>query len=166
MGLSQENINKLCMTGLYKCKPVLEWLPSYKRNSPYWCKNWTFRVGRYKDEYYMRDTYWATGDENPVLLTDENFDLFELVFDFNDVEKFNGEYQKWITYGYDDRFRVAVNSGGINYPVYFIRKGAKPIKEAVVERLRHEISLLENDLKYKQNTLRQVENDELDLRYV
>lgn len=164
--LSQTNIDKLCMTGLYRCDPVLEWLPSYKRDNPYWCKNWTFRVRKNKDGYYMHDTYWSTGDEHPIKLTDQNFDKFELIFDFNDVELFRGGYQKWITYGYNDRFRVAVDSGGLQYAKYFIRKGAKPIKAAVIERLEQEIALLESDLKYKQNTLRQVENGEIDLMWV
>lgn len=35
MALSQKNIEKLRMNGIYRCDPVLEWLPSYKRNNPY-----------------------------------------------------------------------------------------------------------------------------------
>ena len=164
--LSQSNIDKLCMTGLYRCNPVLEWLPSYKRDNPYWCKNWTFRVRKSNDNYYMYDTYWATGDEYPVKLTDKNFDKFELVFDFNDVERFSGDYQKWITYDDKDRFCVSVDSGGVSYPKYYIRRNAVPRKAWVVERLNHEIKLLENDLNYKRETLQKVEDNEIDLRYV
>lgn len=114
----------------------------------------------------MYDTYWATGDEYPVKLTDENFDKFELVFDFNDVERFSGDYQKWITYDDKDRFRVSVDSGGMSYPKYYIRRNAVPRKAWVVERLNHEIKLLEDDLAYKKTALRKVEDDEVDLRYV
>ena len=164
--LSQTNIDKLCMTGLYRCNPVLEWLPSYKRDNPYWCKNWTFRVRKSNDNYYMYDTYWATGDEHPVMLTDSNFDKFELIFDFNDVEKYTDQYRKWINYPKKDRFCVAVDSGGTSYPKYFIRKGALPIKDAVIERLKYDIASLESELKTKRSVLQRVENDELDLRYV
>lgn len=166
MSLSQENIDKLCMTGLYRCEPVLKWLPEYKRNNPYWCKNWTFRVGRFKDQYYMRDTYWATGDENPVLLTDENFDLFELVFDFNDVEKFNLDTQRWLTYAEEDRWCVAVDSGGNSYPKYYIRKGSMPVKKLVAKRLSDEIQNLKLTVKVKTKLLDDVLNDNVDLRYI
>lgn len=165
--LSQSNIDKLCMTGLYRCNPVLEWLPLYKRDNPYWCKNWTFKVKKRDDNYYMYDTYWASGDENPVKLTDDNFDKFELVFDFNDVEEFRGDYQKWITYNNDDRFCVGVDSGGIKYSRCFVRKGAQPMKDAVIERLEHEIRLLENELDLKRKDLHGVKSGEkVDLRWV
>ena len=79
MGLSQDNIDKICMTGVYRCNPVLKWLPSYKRDNPYHCVNWIFTPDKYKDNYYMRDTYWSS-DRFSILLSDENFDMFELLF--------------------------------------------------------------------------------------
>lgn len=166
MSLSQENINKLCMTGLYRCEPVLEWLPSYKRKDPYWCKNWTFRVHEYKGKYYMSDTYWATGDEYPIELTDEIFDKFKLVFDFNDVEKFSGSYNQWLTYPDDQRWNVSIDSGGINNGRYFILKGAMPLKERVLARLKDKIGMLEGELEYKKICLKRVEEDKMDLRFI
>ena len=166
MSLSQENINKLCMTGLYKCEPVLEWLPSFKRDKPYWCKNWTFRVYEYKDRYYMGDTYWVSGDDYPVELTDENFDKFELVFDFNDVEEFRGSYKQWLTYPDDQRWSVSIDSGGITNRKHFILKGAMPLKENVIARLNDEIEYLEGELEYRKRKLKMVEDDKVDLRYV
>ena len=166
MSLSQENINKLCMTGLYRCKPVLEWLPSYKRNDPYWCKNWTFRVREYKGKYYMSDTYWATGDDHPIELTDEIFDRFKLIFDFNDVEKFNGSYNQWLTYPDDQKWNIPVDSGGMSNSRFFIRKGAMPLKERVVARLNDEIKYLEGELGYRKTKLKMVEDDKVDLRFV
>lgn len=166
MSLSQVNIDKLNMNGLYHCNPVPEWLPSWKRDNPYWCRNWTFRVRKYDDDYYMYDTYWATGDENPVLLTDENFDLFELVFDFNDVEKFSGTYNQWLTYPDDKRWNVSIDSGGINNGRYFILKGAMPLKERVLARLKDKIGMLEGELEYKKIYLKRVEEDKMDLRFI
>lgn len=166
MSLSQANIDKLNMNGLYHCNPVLEWLPSWKRDNPYWCRNWTFRVRKYDDDYYMYDTYWSTGDDYPVKLTDENFDKFELVFDFNDVEEFKCSYLKFETYADEDRFRVAVDSGGVNYPKYFIRKDAMPQKDLVILRIQNEIAVLQGELDYKKKELEDVINDKVDLRWV
>ena len=166
MSLSQVNIDKLNMNGLYHCNPVPEWLPSWKRDNPYWCRNWTFRVRKYNDDYYMYDTYWATGDDLPIELTDENFDMFELVFDFDDVEEFKYDYLKWMTYAYEDRFRVAVDSGGVNHPKCFIRKDAMPQKDLVISRMQYEIADLQRRLDYKRKELEDVINDEVDLRWV
>lgn len=166
MSLSQANIDKLNMNGLYHCDPVPEWLPSWKRENPYWCRNWTFRVRKYDDNYYMYDTYWATGDDYPVELTDENFDMFELIFNFDDVEEFRGGYLKWMTYAYEDRFRVAVDSGGVNYPKCFIRKDAMPQKDLVILRIQNEIADLQRELDRKKEQLEDVINDEVDLRWV
>ena len=166
MSLSQANIDKLNMNGLYHCEPVLEWLPWWKRDNPYWCRNWTFRVRKYDDNYYMYDTYWSTGDDYPVKLTDENFDKFELVFDFNDVEEFKCGYLKFETYTDEDRFCVAVDSGGVTYPKHFIRKDAMPQKDLVISRIQDEITDLQRRLDYKKKELEDVINDKVDLRWV
>ncbi len=160
--LSQENIDKLHMNGIYRCDPVLKWLPSYKRDTPYWCKNWTFRVGRSKDgKYYMRDTYWATGDENPIELTDENFDRFEYLFDIDKVRYINS-YEEWLEYPKEDRWCVPLDSMGINFGKYVVRLGAKKIKERVVERLQREINYLEQDIASKKRILEGIANGDID----
>lgn len=84
--LSEENILKLCMTEVYRCDPVKEWLPSYKRDTPYHCCNWTFQARKFEDNYYIVDTYWCT-DSMTVKLTDDNFDIFEFLFDMNEVTR-------------------------------------------------------------------------------
>ena len=166
MSLSQENISKLDLNGLYKCKPVLEWLPSYKRDNPYWCRNWTFKVYKHDDDYYMYDTYWKNYYGCPVELTDENFDMFELVFDFDDVEEFRGDYLKWMTYADEDRFCVSVDSGGMNHPKRFIRKYVSPQKDLVISRIQNEITDLQMELDRKKEQLEDVINDNVDLRWV
>lgn len=92
--------------------------------------------------------------------------MFELVFDFNDVEEFKGGYPKWMTYADEDRFRVAVDSGGVNYPKYFIRKNAMPQKDLVISRMQYEIADLQRELDYKKKELEDVINDKVDLRWV
>lgn len=163
--LSQENINKIHENGIYRCEPVLKWLPSYKRDTPYWCRNWTFKVHRYKDKYYMYDTYWHTGDEYPVELTDDNFDLFEYLFDLDDV-RFVHSWNDFLEYPECDRWVVALDSGGTYDKKYVVRRGAKKIKERVVERLNREIQTMKYDLAQKQKTLERVINEEIDWNYV
>ena len=155
--LSQENIDKLHMNGIYRCEPVLEWLPSYKRDTPYWCRNWTFKVKEYKGKYAMYDTYWATGDDYPVELTDENFDKFEHLFDLTEV-RFVNNYEDWLEYPDEDRWRVPLDSGGIDHPKYIVRCSAKKIKERVIERLQRDIDYLKQELEYKERILKGIIN--------
>ena len=149
--LSQENINKLHMNGIYRCDPVLEWLPSYKRDNPYWCRNWTFKVIERNGKYFMYDTYW-TGDDYSVKLTNENFDKFEYLFDLNDIQYVNS-YKNWLEYPEEDRWRVPLDSGGINYAKYVVRRGVKKVKERVVERMQRDIDYLKYDLAHKERIL-------------
>ena len=155
MPLSPENINKLHMNGIYRCEPVLEWLPSYKQNSPYWCKNWTFKVSKYGDDYYMRDTYWSSGDEHPIKLTDENFDLFEFLFDRDEVRSIT-LYKDWLEYPEKDRWACALDSGGWSNPAYLVKKTSHKDKDKVVERIRDEINSLRWELLFKERDLQRV----------
>ena len=161
--LSQENINKLHLNGIYRCDPVLSWLPSYKRDNPYWCRNWTFKI-RKSNKYYMYDTYWSTGDEYPVELTDENFDKFEYLFDLDDI-KYVYDYSSWLEYPEEDRWCVGLDSGGMNHPKYVVRKGAKKIKERVVERMKREIDILKSELSSKERRLEGIISGDIDWNY-
>lgn len=163
--LSEENRNKIIMTGLYTCEPQLDWLPEYKRDNPYWCKNWTFKPVEYGGQLFMRDTYWST-ETFQVELTDDNFSLFSLILDFNDVEDYRGSVDRWYCYNKKDRWRVATNSGGISYPKYYIRKESRPNKDLVIERLKEEIDRVRRDLEYRTRILELVKNNQIDLRYV
>lgn len=163
MSLSQSNIDKLHLNGIYRCDPVLSWLPLYKRDTPYWCRNWTFKI-RKSNKYYMYDTYWSTGDEYPVELTDDNFDKFEYLFDLDDV-RFIHDYTSWIEYPEEDRWYVALDSGGMNYPKYVVRKGAKKIKDRVVERMKREIDILKSELSSKERRLEGIISGEIDWNY-
>lgn len=162
MMLSQENINKLHMNGIYRCEPVPSWLPSYKRDNPYWCKNWTFRPKKYRDEYYMRDTYWSTGDDHPVKLTDENFDKFEFLFDLGDI-RYVHDYESWLEYPDEDRWQVALDSGGYSDAKLVVRRGATKVKERVIARMQRDINYLKHTLADKERTLERIINDEIDL---
>lgn len=161
MMLSQENIDKLHMNGIYKCEPVLSWLPSYKRDNPYWCRNWTFRPKKYRDEYYMQDTYWSIGDDYPVKLTDENFDKFEFLFDLGDI-RYVYDYERWLEYPDEDRWVVALDSGGYSDAKYVVRRGATKVKERVIARMQRDINYLKRNLADKERKLERIINDEID----
>lgn len=158
--LSQTNIDKLCMTGVYRCKPMLELLPIYKRDDPYWSNNWTFKVRIVGGNYYMCDTYY---NEFIIEITDDNIDKFEFVFDLNDVEEFRGLH--WGDYADEDKWIISLDSGGRYFPRCMIKKGATPIKERVVERLYEELDSLKDELIRKEQAIIKVMNDEIDLRY-
>lgn len=150
--LSQSNIDKLHVNGIYKCEPVLNWLPSYKRDNPYWCRNWTFKVKEYKGYYAMYDTYWSTGDDHPIELTDENFDKFEYLFDLDDV-RYIHDYESWLEYPEEDRWIVPLDSGGTNHAKYIVRRGTKKVKERVIERMQRDIDYLKYELSQKERIL-------------
>ena len=160
MSLSQENINKLCMTGIYHCDPVLSWIESWRRDTPYHCINWTFKVRKYErsselDKYYMCDTYWSTGDNLSVELTDDNFDKFEFMFDMNEVHKVSPP--DFYDYNEEDRWHVALDSGGYQYSKhYYVRKGAKKNKEVLLERLNRELESLKSQVKWKEDEIAKV----------
>lgn len=162
MSLSEENVKKLHMKGIYTCDPYtsLEWLPYYKRDNPYHCCNWTFRVHKYDDgTYAMWDTYWSGADGFHVQLDDEKFDKFTLLFDLDDVKRVN--INDFYDYNEEDRWHVALDSAGYQYSkYYFVKKDAKKNKEAQLERLHMELQSLKNQVKWKEQEIEDVLNRE------
>ena len=162
--LSQENVNKLVITGLYKHEPDKRYRSSVFWDNMYHCFNWTFKISHNEktDKWYMVDTYF---NDKSIELTDDNFDEFEFLFDFNEVERHSGEN----IYEYDesDWWHVAIDSGGMYCGgKYFVRKGATKVKEKVLKRLEDEIDYLERQLKLKREDYNRVENDEANLKYI
>ena len=159
---SQENRNKLILTGLYEAEPNKKIHSWY--SEPYWCFNWTFNVqyNERLDKYSMVDTYY---DDKYFELTDEDFDLFTLIFDFNDVEKHNGN-NIW-DYDEDDRYHVAIDSGGMYCGgKYFIKKDATKNIEKVLRRLKEEIDSAKDRVKDLEQKYDDALNDKISLRYI
>lgn len=163
--LSKKNIDKLCMTGMYRHEPVLEWRGSLYANNLYHCFNWTFNPRHYEkdDTWYMVDTYFR---DKYIELTDENFDGFEFVFDMNEVTKVSNDFHFEDYDESDYWYNFASDSGGWQYAKSFIKKDAKKIKDKVIERYENEILGLERVLEHKKNQLARIINDEVDLKYV
>lgn len=162
--MSKSNVEKLVMTGLYKHEPDRRYRGALYWDNMYHCFNWTFRVRHNEEDnkWYMVDTYF--GDKY-IELTDENFDEFEFLFDFEKVEKHSGEN----IYEYDesDWWHVAVDSGGMYCGgKYFVRKDAVKSKEKVLKRINEEIQGLKNKIDYNKELYERVLKDEVNLKYV
>lgn len=160
MSLSKDNIEKLCLTGIYKCEPVLSWIGSWRRDDPYHCINWTFKVKYHEgsDKYYMYDTYWSTGDGLRVELTDENFTRFTLLFDMQQVQKINPP--DFYDYNEEDRWHVALDSAGFQFSKnYYVRKNAKKNKEFWLERLNRELDSLKSQVRWKEEEIAKALDD-------
>lgn len=162
--LSKENVDKLVISGLYRHDPDKKYRPALYWDQMYHCFNWTFKVRHREsnDTWYMVDTYF--GDKY-IELTDENFDEFEFLFDFNEVEKHSGK-NIW-EYDENDYWHVAIDSGGMYCGgKYFVKKGATKSKEKVLERIEGEIRSLERQLENKKADYERVLNDEVNLNWI
>jgi hypothetical protein len=154
--LSQANIGKLVLTGLYG--HVVPMPDCGYGHEPRWCKNWTFTVHEYKGTYRMRDTYWSSSESLSFELTDDNFGEFTLLFDFEKVKKVN----KGIYYEYpeDKRYWAPTDSGGTYCGgSYFILKDAKPSRTIKRDILLDEIRSAKSHLEYKESELARLDAD-------
>lgn len=144
--LSQENIDKLCMTGIYRANPA----DFYPDNTS--LRNWIFRVERDGNDFLMVDTYWKSCP-NTFVLNDRNFDMFKFLFDLNEVEKYTDEY--FYEYAPDDRWCAAAEPGSRSSERY-VRKGAKPVLNLVIMKLKYEIESLKVKLEEKKKLLDEI----------
>lgn len=153
--LSEKNINKINFNGLYSHKPDVKYRGKLYENDLYWCFNWIFKPQTLGDDnFVMIDTYF---DDKSIKLTDENFDEFELIFDFNDIKEIS---KKDVSdYNDDEIYCVAIGSGGWKYDSkYFIKKDTVKNKDKVIYRLECEIESLEWKLENKRNELKSIKD--------
>jgi len=162
--LSKENVDKIVIHGLYRHEPDKRYRSSLYWDDMYHCFNWTFKVchGEIDNTWYMVDTYF---NDKYIELTDENFDEFEFLFDFDEVNKHSGQHI-W-EYDEGDWWHVATDSGGMYCGgKYYVRKGAIKNKEKVLARIQDEIDFLQSQIKSKQHDLERVQNDEVNLNWI
>lgn len=156
--LSEENYNKLNENFLYKKAPKRDPNEMYIGCIPisYWCKNWTFKVKKYNGKALMYDTYWST-QKNYIEVTDNNINDFKVIFDITKVKQTLKEIVD--EYNKEDIFCVAIDSGGISYPKYFVRKEAKKSKELQIEKKKEEIRKLKYKLENIERELNELINN-------
>lgn len=165
--LSQKNIDKLCMTGLYRHEPDVKYRGLIYENQLFHCCNWVFEVkyNKHEGKYQMVDNFWIDGSGLRIDLTDDNINEFELIFDKEEVTTDYGN-NIW-DYDESDRFYVAIGSGGAQFcNKWFIKKDAKKNKDKVVNRLNNEIESLESELLRKKQILEKVVHGDRDLKYL
>ena len=161
--LSEENIKKLNMNGLYRCEPNPAYLldkSDYCADDPYYMMNWEFYPKIVGGIYYMEDTsslYFA----KLVELTDENFDSFKFILDRKEVESVRFE-EDWLEYRTEDRYKISSDFGGRTHPVFLVKKGACKDRKKVITRLEKDLAELEDLTKRKRQTLERVRNLEIE----
>lgn len=155
--LSAENRAKIIPTGLY-AREIDKRTSTGASTHPYWCTNWTFVPRIYENEIILIDSYYQYSNSISYVLNDENINDFTLIFNYDDVREVKKTtYQE---YADDDRFLVACDSGGRNYPKYFVKKTASPNKERQLYQVDSEIESLEyqlNRLKEKRKSIIELE---------
>lgn len=144
--LSKDNIDKLIKTGLYE-----------KEGEQGHCRNGTYTWHEYQGKYYMLDTYW-TSDRYSIELTDENFEQFKMIMDFDKVDPIDHVF--FYNYAEDKRFQVGVDSGGWTYAKCFILKGTKPSREIKRLQLVDSIESAKRKIEYETRELETLDNSE------
>lgn len=153
--LSNHNIEKLNFNGLYKCEPNAKYRGKLFENNLYHCCNWTFDVVKnHEGDYFMRDTYWSSGDSLYIHLTDENIDDFELIFERDKVKRIRSDEADQ----YESCYIVAIDSGGYSSPKYFVDIEAKKSKKLIIEEIDEKIKSLEWQLKSSREKKENIEN--------
>lgn len=153
--LSENNIEKLNMNGLYECKPDVKYRGKLYENSLYHCCNWTFDVVKNREgNYFMRDTYWSGSDSLHIPITDENFDDFKLLFERDKVKGI----RKDEIYHYEKYYRVGIDSGGWSYPKFFVDIDESKSKKLILEEIDEKLKGLEWEIKNLREKKENIEN--------
>lgn len=126
MSLSKENREKLDPNILYRKEP------DDNIEDPYWCRNWTFHCPDSKaEEVYMRDTYFDDW-ESAILVTDQNIDEFEIVFDFREVRRIKPSEVS--QYDAEKVIHVATDSFSIGYDYVKLENRDVDIDTAIIKK--------------------------------
>jgi len=156
MSLSKENAERLNTNYLYKKEIPPRDIDKYPCG-PCWCRNWTYRCkGPGRDgNYYMYDTYYDDWD-SAILVTDENINDFEVVFDFREVKRIHdGEADE---YNEKDLFCVATDSGGYSCGgLYWVKNDAVKSKDRLIHKQQNEIESLKRQLKWAEEELERLQ---------
>lgn len=161
--LSNHNIEKLNMNGLYKCSPDVKYRGRLYENSLYHCCNWTFDVIINRDgKYFMRDTYWNSSDGLHIPLTDDNINEFELLFERDKVKSIRKDEINH----YEKYYRVGIDSGGWSYPKYFVDQDATKSKSLIIEEINCKLQSLEWEINNLRQKKENIENGTYKLEWV
>lgn len=165
MNLSQEHIDLLDMNAIYEMKPDVKYRGKLYESNLYHCCNWTFTVRTDNEgNYFMVDTYWSSGDNLRIMVTDENFHEFKKIFNKDEVKEIRQDEEKY--YLYDDVYRVALNSGGIRSKKRFVNKHTPRNKDIILGLMDEKIRYLQNEMEYLKQNKERLLNGEIDIDYI
>lgn len=156
--LSQNNIDKLKLNGIYSHKPEKKYRDKLYHDDLYWCCNWCFYPKFINGNWHMIDSYWDDAYTSlHIVLTDENFKEFEFVFNRDEVKQIKDcevdEYEN------KDIFRVALDSGGWKWGgTYYVKKDAKKSNDLLINKKEEEIKHLTYKLKYANSELQRLKS--------
>jgi hypothetical protein len=123
--LSKVNSDKLVASGLYEHDPIDDRFTETSGN--FHCKNWTFIIKEGKGgQWWAIDTYFDSWDSHRMEVTDDNFHEFRFMVDLTAIEE--ARRDSALIYKEENRYCLAIDSGGIHYPKWFIKKGSKKSK--------------------------------------
>lgn len=160
--LSQHNIEKLNMNGLFTCEPNVKYRGRLYESNLYHCCNWTFEVIKNREgNYLMRDTYWSSGDSFYIQLTDENINDFEMLFELDKVKNIRKDEVNH----YEKHYRVAIDSGGWGHPSYLVDIDAVKSKRLILEEIDEKIKKLEWEIKHLLEAIENIENGTYNLEW-
>lgn len=153
--LSEEKRNMINPNGLYSHEIVSDWVYG---NNKYWCHNWTFKPHIFDDgRVFMYDSYFDSWESSKEV-TDENFDEWKFIFDFNDVKPIG--YYNAQEYNEEDLYRnIATNSGGYTCSdCIWVKKTAQKNIDKEIDLAKRELNSAKNEVEWRERYL----NDLLD----
>ena len=148
--ISEEKRKMINPKGLYSHQVVDSWVYG---DDKYWCRNWTFKPHIFEDgRVFMYDSYfddWGSSKE----VTDENFEEWEFIFDFNNVRPIS--YYEAQKYDEDDLYRnIATNSGGYTCSdCIWVKKNAKQNIDKRIELAEKELNSAKNEVEWRKRDL-------------
>lgn len=122
----------------------------------YWCLEGTAVV---RDNGAAFDTFWDSGSEAHRLTASE-LARAEVLFDLDDydeMDRWRPDEQKWLTYAPEDRQRVT-SQHGLQRRLY-LRKGARPHRQTVLSNLRETVEEAEAEARSAQRNMEHAQED-------
>lgn len=121
-----------------------------------WCREGTAIV---RDDGAAFDTFWQSGSEAHRLTATE-VERASVVFcidDFDELDRWRPDEQKWLTYAIDDRRRIT-SQHGLEQRLY-VRKGAVPHRDTVLDNLREAVAEAESEARSAESRLERARED-------
>jgi hypothetical protein len=131
--------------------------PRYEGDrQPRWCRE---GMAIADDRGRLVDTYWGSGGDAHVVTAAEAASVEVLFYleDFDELDRWRPDVEKWRTYAPEDRQRVTMQHG--LQQRLFIRKGAVPARETMIANARGKVAEAEDEVRSAQSTLRWAQED-------